>query len=506
MAAVSPDYAKSHDASAWDAADGAVFADYLAGLDDNDTAVSVVKQGKAPDDILRVEAPNFGTLADGDSVSVWQVGVHNYVTIALLPYKADGSVVTTNKITLTVGAGENILVMTAAFIADLEEIGTDHFAVRIVEDGEIDGDIKISEIDLDLTVSGAPSGIVKAIIDTATMTDSKKGGQAALITLIDIAATGVNKKGALQTASAIIDVLSKVAETANRQALVSSIIDLAAMVIATAVEAKAGVVQAIINLQSVLDSQKGGEGAPSAIIDVLTEVAESANRQAVVNSIIDLAAMIDGTAGEIKAGIIKVIIGLQSMVASQKNAQAVNQVIVDLASTALEQTNRTGDADLVIDVVARVAETANRQALINSIIDLAAVVLATSAEAKTGAVASIINVRSVVASQKNAQGVNRVIANLVASALESANRSGDVAVVIDVLIKVAESGNRTGQPRLIIDIPGQVAALPARFGAVESVVGVRVTAHFFVGVSAETIHTIALKGVFDITFPLDGLV
>lgn len=250
--------------------------------------------------------------------------------------------------------------------------------------------------------------------------------------------------------------------------------------------APSGIVEAVIDVASQVDSQKGGEGAPSSVIDVLTSVVELANRQALVNAIVDLAVMLDAGAAEAKTGIIESVVNLRSAVDGQKGA--------------------TLSATSIIDTLAQVAESANRQALTSSIINLATMVIATAGESKTGIAESIINVQSVVASQKNAQGVNRVIADLVSTAIESAGRSGDVDLVIDVLTRVAASGSRSGELKLIIDIPDQVAGVPQHLGAVESVVGVRVTANFFAGTGAETIHTIALKGVFDITFPLDGLV
>ncbi len=159
MAATSPTHASSYDASAWDAADGSVVADYLSTLDDNDTAVGVVKQGKAPDDILRIEFPNLASIVNTDTVSVWAIGAHNYVTMALLPYNAAGTVLTTNKITLTAqaapGGGETKFTLTTAFIGDLFDQGGGTWAARVVEDGEIAGDINISEIDSDLTAGAA---------------------------------------------------------------------------------------------------------------------------------------------------------------------------------------------------------------------------------------------------------------------------------------------------------------------------------------------------------------
>ena len=157
MAATDPTYAKPHDASAWDAADGSAIEDWLTSLTDDDTTSdSGNKQGKGPDDILRLEFPNLSTIAVGDTVSVWIIALHNYGTGALLPYSSATGVTTTDKITVTmVDDAENVFTLTQAFIDDLFDQGSGTWAARFVEDGEINGDINITEIDSNLTVTGA---------------------------------------------------------------------------------------------------------------------------------------------------------------------------------------------------------------------------------------------------------------------------------------------------------------------------------------------------------------
>lgn len=164
MAAVDPTYAKPHDATAWDAADGAAIEDWLTSLTDDDTTTdSSNKQGKSPDDILRLEFPNLSTIAVGDTVSVWIIALHEYVTGALLPYDGASSVLTTNKITVTmVDDSENIFTLTQAFIDDLFDQGSGTWACRFVEDGEIAGDTNITEIDSDLTLAAAAALLPKS--------------------------------------------------------------------------------------------------------------------------------------------------------------------------------------------------------------------------------------------------------------------------------------------------------------------------------------------------------
>jgi hypothetical protein len=154
MAAQDPTYAQTHDATAWNAADGAAVTDILTCATDNVTNVNCVKQGKAPDDILRIQFPGLSTIAVGDTVSIHFSAIHNYGTMALVPYSSASGVTTTNRLTYVVSGGSPaVFTLTAAFIADLFDQGSGTWAARIVEDSEIAGDIGIDEVDSDLTLA-----------------------------------------------------------------------------------------------------------------------------------------------------------------------------------------------------------------------------------------------------------------------------------------------------------------------------------------------------------------
>lgn len=163
MTAVDPTYGKTHDCADRDAADGAVQTDWIAGVGcppetiiDDDTVTGVGKQGKAPNDILRVEFPGKADIAAGDTVTVWTGMTHNYTTMALLPYDAAGGVDETNRISVAVAA-ETIFTLTSGFITALFDQGGGTWAARIAEDTvAIDGDVEIAEVDSNLTT--APAG------------------------------------------------------------------------------------------------------------------------------------------------------------------------------------------------------------------------------------------------------------------------------------------------------------------------------------------------------------
>lgn len=131
------------------------------GLADNLT-VNVVKQGKAPDDIIKIwyDLDPDG-LSTSDTFTFNIQGLHNYVTGTVLPYNAATTVLTGNKLTYTAATGDNTTTVTSGFRTDLNDLGdpgTGHsvsFAIRMVEDGEINGDCQLAEVDADLTEAAA---------------------------------------------------------------------------------------------------------------------------------------------------------------------------------------------------------------------------------------------------------------------------------------------------------------------------------------------------------------
>ena len=172
MSAQDPTYAKSHDASAWDAADGAAQTDFLTCGTDNNTSTSCVKQGKSPDDVVRLEYANLINKSVGDTISVYFGMTHNYGTMALVPYDGATSVLTTNKLTYVISGGSPaVFTLTQAWMDDLHDLGSGKGACRFVEDGEINGDIEITEVDADL-VDAAGNDQIAATEPGLTVTES----------------------------------------------------------------------------------------------------------------------------------------------------------------------------------------------------------------------------------------------------------------------------------------------------------------------------------------------
>lgn len=156
MTATDPSKVASMDAAAWDSADISELSDDTTCATDNNLLVTCNgKIGKAPDDVLRIELPNLSTIAVGDTITVEITGIHNVGTLALLPYNAASTVLTTNKITVTGATGTIVFTLTQAFIDDLFDQGGGTWAARLTEDLGISGDFSYTEVDSDLTLGGA---------------------------------------------------------------------------------------------------------------------------------------------------------------------------------------------------------------------------------------------------------------------------------------------------------------------------------------------------------------
>lgn len=140
------------------------------GVTDDDTGTSVVKQGKAPNDIVKTFFDIDPTgLETTNTITVHFGMSHNYGTMALLPYDAANSVLNTNKLTYALSGGTPaVFTFSQAWIDDLFDQGdlgtvsgrTNSFAVRIVEDLEINGDLEITEIDSVLSEAAAADAIL----------------------------------------------------------------------------------------------------------------------------------------------------------------------------------------------------------------------------------------------------------------------------------------------------------------------------------------------------------
>jgi hypothetical protein len=159
MTAIDPSVAKSTNVATWSAADGSDSGDFTSTLTDGDTGTGVVVVGGAgpTGTVLRCKFSGLGTLASGDTISVWVSALSTYATMALLPYDAAGTVATGNKITLSAAVGENKFTLTQAFIDDLYD-DSGNFWVRVVEDAAISGTATMAEVDADLSTSGGDPG------------------------------------------------------------------------------------------------------------------------------------------------------------------------------------------------------------------------------------------------------------------------------------------------------------------------------------------------------------
>ena len=124
-------------------------------LTDEDEAIECEKVGKSPDDAERLEFTESRlNLVAGDTITIHHIGVHNWGTTALYPYDGAVSVDDTNKITNTDNTDPIVMTLDAGFIGALADQGSDSWACRLIEDGVLlDGDIKITEVDADLTTA-----------------------------------------------------------------------------------------------------------------------------------------------------------------------------------------------------------------------------------------------------------------------------------------------------------------------------------------------------------------
>jgi len=154
MADADPTYAKGHDATAWDAGDGPAQLDALTTLTNGITNSTAIEQGTVSNNIVRLEfdQPILG-LQVGDTVSIHNDGVDTYVNMALVPYSSATGVDTSNKIVQAVVIqGVNVFSLTTGFINTLFDLGAGKWGCRVVEDLEIAGFVKLTEVEADLSL------------------------------------------------------------------------------------------------------------------------------------------------------------------------------------------------------------------------------------------------------------------------------------------------------------------------------------------------------------------
>lgn len=143
--------------------DGSVVTSGLApGLSDGDTGTEVIKLGKDPEDIMRLDyAEDPANLQVGDTITSFDVGFHNVSELAIYPYDTSTSVDATNKIVSGTGSGTNVFTLTSGFIGALLDQGGGTFAIRLHENAwdisSNPGDIKFTEVEADLTTAAPPT-------------------------------------------------------------------------------------------------------------------------------------------------------------------------------------------------------------------------------------------------------------------------------------------------------------------------------------------------------------
>ena len=217
MAALDPSLVQALAATAWDAADGAEQADLTTEATNDTTgaginvagASKVGKGGSPHGDILRVAFDqDFGGVAVNDTITVEIESIHNVDDLAILAYTAATTVTTTAKIVVTMATGPLVFTLTQAFIDELVELGTDGWAVRVVEDLSTGGDWQLSEVDADITAGG---GDVTLTATSAPLNFT--GGTAGL--LVTLAAVG----GALTLTGGTADLLASQSVIADGGAL-----------------------------------------------------------------------------------------------------------------------------------------------------------------------------------------------------------------------------------------------------------------------------------------------
>lgn len=207
---------------------------------DDNTAIDFAKQGKSPDDIVKVyfDLDPLG-LAVGNTISVWVSGLHNYGTMALLPYSSASGVTTTDKITVAaVANSELVFTLTQNWIDDLFDQGdlgtvsgrTNSFAVRIVEDLEISGDAKLTEIDSVLSegVTNELAAVLATVLTVAAGLNAQGKLDAVVATIVSTAAD-LKAAGELQAAAALLlTVTANVTGLGSLSAAIASVLTVAA--------------------------------------------------------------------------------------------------------------------------------------------------------------------------------------------------------------------------------------------------------------------------------------
>ena len=156
MTAVDPTKLAEITATGWLDDDASETADWTTCGTDDTTNVSCVRIQVGAFERARMEFSDFDGVANNDTIQVYVKMVRGGTTYALLAYTDANSVTATDKITGSWPADNSnfTITLTTAFIAQLGDLGSNTWAVRLTEDADGSMDVEFNEVDADITSGG----------------------------------------------------------------------------------------------------------------------------------------------------------------------------------------------------------------------------------------------------------------------------------------------------------------------------------------------------------------
>lgn len=136
MTEVDPTFARGKALTGWSSNDGTegTNVDPPSCINDDITNSNCISIGTAANACLRLEIPNLITAVVGDTITIHHAMAMNFDTMACLPYNTANGVATGNKLTAATSGNPMVFTLTAAWIADLHDLGSGKAAYRLVED------------------------------------------------------------------------------------------------------------------------------------------------------------------------------------------------------------------------------------------------------------------------------------------------------------------------------------------------------------------------------------
>lgn len=262
-----------------------------------------------------------------------------------------------------------------------------------------------------------------------------------------------------------------------------------------------GTVASIIDVSSEVLQEKGGQGAPMSLINMLVASAGKHAGSGLIENVIDLLATIDGSAGIAKSGIIELLIDASVSVDETPGRQAVAKAIINILADALESTNRQAVAEAIVDQLAAIDGKKTASNVASAIINLLAKTDGSQAEAHSGVAQLLIDAATMTDGTPARSSTAQSVIDLMASVAETTNRSAVAEVIIDQLATVASSADRQAVASAVIDV-------------LVSMIGGQAEAHS--GVAKALLDTMAFglgrktavmtsSQVIDVTVDLSGL-